>query len=122
MKIIGKLENLARTERIYSARFINDRLYLVTFRQIDPLFVIDLRDPTNPKVLGELKIPGVSQYLHPYDENHIIGVGKDAIAIDEQGREFALFAGVKVSLFDVSDVASPKEVSTVNFGNRGTES
>jgi uncharacterized secreted protein with C-terminal beta-propeller domain len=122
MSIIGKLENLARTERIYSARFIGDRLYLVTFRQIDPLFVIDLSNPTNPKVLGELKIPGVSQYLHPYDENHIIGVGKDAIGIDEGGREFALFQGVKMSLFDVSDVASPKEVSTVNFGNRGTES
>ncbi len=122
MNIVGKLENLARTERIYSARFIGDRLYLVTFRQIDPLFVIDLSDPTSPKVLGELKIPGVSQYLHPYDENHIIGIGKDAIAIDEQGREFALFQGVKISLFDVSDVANPKEKSSYNIGDRGTES
>ncbi len=122
LNIVGRLENLARTERIYSARFINDRLYLVTFRQIDPLFVIDLSDPTNPRVLGELKIPGVSQYLHPYDENHIIGIGKDAIAIDEQGREFALFQGVKISLFDVSDVANPKEKSSYVIGDRGTDS
>jgi len=122
MDIIGKLENLAPDERIYSARFMGDRLYLVTFVQIDPLFVIDLSNPTDPKVLGELKIPGVSQYLHPYDENHIIGVGKEATGTDEGGRQFALFQGVKIALFDVSDVSDPKEISKYVIGDRGTDS
>jgi len=75
METIGKLENLAEKERIYSTRFIGDRLYMVTFLRIDPLFVIDLSNPNKPEVLGELKIPGFSDYLHPYDENHIIGIG-----------------------------------------------
>ncbi len=122
MQVVGKLEDLAPGERIYSARFIGDRAYLVTFVQMDPLFVIDLSDPAQPEVLGELKIPGVSQYLHPYDENHIIGIGKDAIGIDEGGREFALFQGMKISLFDVSDVSNPKEVAKFSIGDRGTDS
>jgi len=74
---IGKLEHLAKDERIYSARFIGDLLYLVTFEQMDPLFVIDLSNPNQPGILGELKIPGYSDYLHPYDAHHIIGIGKD---------------------------------------------
>jgi inhibitor of cysteine peptidase len=94
--IVGKLENLAPTERIYSARFMSDRVYLVTFRQIDPFYVIDLTTPSKPKVLGYLKIPGFSGYLHPYDENHIIGLGK------QDGK-------VKISLFDVTDVTAPTE-------------
>ena len=77
LKVTGKLLGLAPTERIYSARFMGDRAYLVTFRQVDPLFVIDIKDPTAPKVLGELKIPGFSNYLHPYDENLLIGIGKE---------------------------------------------
>lgn len=96
LSTIGKLENLAPTERIYSARFMGNRAYLVTFRQVDPFFVIDLTSPTQPAVLGFLKIPGFSGYLHPYDENHIIGVGK-------QGNN------VKLSLFDVTDVTAPTE-------------
>ncbi|MCP8309650.1 MAG: beta-propeller domain-containing protein, partial [archaeon] len=86
LNIVGELKGLAPEERIYSARFIDDRCYLVTFRQIDPFFVIDLGNPTEPKVLGFLKIPGFSGYLHSYDENHIIGVGM------EEGK-------VKLSLF-----------------------
>ncbi len=76
-KVIGKLENIAPGENFQSARFISDRLYLVTFEQIDPLFVISLTDPKSPKVLGELKIPGYSTYLHPYDSDRLIGLGYD---------------------------------------------
>jgi uncharacterized secreted protein with C-terminal beta-propeller domain len=120
LNIVGKVEDLAPGESIYSARFIGDRGYMVTFRKIDPLFVIDLSDPTNPRVLGKLKIPGYSDYLHPYDENHIIGLGKEAIG-DESGN-FAWYQGVKLALFDVSDVENPREISKFEIGDRGTES
>jgi uncharacterized secreted protein with C-terminal beta-propeller domain len=112
LQIIGKVEDLAQGERIYSVRFLGEKGYLVTFRQIDPLFVIDLSVPTNPTVLGYLKIPGVSDYLHPYDDTHIIGVGNNA---SENGR----INGLKLSLFDVSDFANPKEVSTYVIGGTG---
>lgn len=115
LQITGKLEDLAHGERIYSVRFLGDKGYLVTFRQIDPLFVIDLSNPSNPQVLGYLKIPGVSDYLHPYDETHVIGIGRDAT---EEGR----VTGMKLSLFDVSDVANPKEISKYIIGERGTYS
>jgi uncharacterized secreted protein with C-terminal beta-propeller domain len=121
LAIVGKLEDLAPGERIYSARFIGDRCYLVTFKKIDPLFVIDLKDPFNPKILGKLKIPGYSDYLHPYDENHIIGIGKETVEAEEGGN-FAWYQGIKISLFDVSDVEHPKEVSKYNIGDRGTDS
>ena len=75
MKKIGQTEKLAQGEKMYSSRFLGEKAYLVTYKTIDPLFVIDLKDPTNPQVLGELKIPGYSTYLHPYDDNHIIGIG-----------------------------------------------
>jgi len=120
LTITGRLENLAFTERIYSARFMGNRCYLVTFRQIDPLFVIDLSTPSEPRVLGELEITGYSDYLHPYDENHIIGIGKETIE-DESG-DFAWYQGVKISLFDVSDVANPREIDKYVIGDRGTES
>lgn len=115
LKVTGRLEGLAEGERIYSARFLQGKVYLVTFRQIDPLFVISLANPEKPEVLGYLKIPGVSDYLHPYDENHIIGVGRDAT---EEGR----ITGMKLSLFDVSDVENPKEISKYIIGGRGTYS
>lgn len=118
MEVVGKLEGLAPGERIYSARFIGDRCYLVTFKKVDPFFVIDLTEPESPTVLGELKIPGYSDYLHPYDENHIIGLGKDTIDMGD----FARFQGVKLSLFDVTDVAHPAEVSQYIIGDRGTYS
>ncbi len=114
LKIVGKIEDLAPGERIYSVRFIGGKGYMVTFRQIDPLFVIDLT-PGNPKVLGYLKIPGVSDYLHPYDETHIIGIGRDAT---EQG----MIQGLKLALFDVTDVSNPKEISKYIIGERGTDS
>ncbi|NIO45096.1 MAG: hypothetical protein GTN36_06130 [Candidatus Aenigmarchaeota archaeon] len=120
LNTVGRLEDLAPGERIYSARFMGNKGYLVTFRKVDPLFVIDLSDPFNPKVLGKLKIPGYSDYLHPYDENHIIGVGKETIAAES--GDFSWYQGVKISLFDVSDVSMPKEVSKLEIGDRGTDS
>ncbi len=97
LEIIGEIEDLAKGERIYSARFMGERAYMVTFRQVDPFYVLDLSDPEDPEVLGYLKIPGYSSYLHPYDEDHVIGLGKE-------GRN------LKLSLFDVSDVEDPIEV------------
>ena len=120
LNIVGKLEDLAPKEKIYSARFMGDRCYLVTFRKVDPLFVIDLKNPYNPEVLGQLKITGYSDYLHPYDENHVIGIGKETVAA-EQG-DFSWYQGVKISLFDVSDVENPKEIDKYEIGDRGTES
>ncbi len=117
--ITGKLEEIAPDERIYSTRFIGNRLYMVTFKRIDPLFVIDLSDPKAPKILGELKIPGFSDYLHPYDENHIIGVGKETADNQWGGTSIK---GVKLSLFDVSDVSNPKQLDTYEIGASGTDS
>lgn len=93
---IGSLPDIAPGERIYAARFMGDRLYLVTFRETDPFFVIGLANPERPVILGELKIPGFSSYLHPYDPDHIIGIGRESQA----GR-------LKIALFDVSDVNNP---------------
>ena len=104
MEIMGELEGLAEGEQIYSTRFIGERLYMVTFEQVDPFFVIDLSDPTDIEELGKLKIPGFSRYLHPYDEDTIIGIGRDA---SSTGRQ----QGLKISLFDVSDVEDPEEIA-----------
>lgn len=120
LKTVGTLEDLAPGEQIYSARFIGAKGYLVTFKKVDPLFALDLSDPQAPKVLGKLKIPGYSNYLHPFDENHLIGIGKDAVE-SKQG-DFALYQGVKISLFNIADVNNPKEVSQYVIGDRGTES
>jgi uncharacterized secreted protein with C-terminal beta-propeller domain len=119
LEIAGKLEEIAPDERIYSTRFIGSRLYMVTFKRMDPLFVIDLSDPTSPKILGKLKIPGFSDYLHPYDENHIIGVGKETGENEWGGVSVK---GVKISLFDVSDVNDPKQIDTYEIGQPGTDS
>jgi inhibitor of cysteine peptidase len=118
LNITGSLEGLAPGERIYSARFIGERGYLVTFKQIDPLFVIDLSDPVNPKELGYLKVTGYSDYIHPYDETHIIGIGKETT----DAGTFAWYQGVKISLFDVSDVSNPREISKLEIGDRGSDS
>lgn len=128
--MLGKIENIAPGERIYSARFIGDRAYLVTFKKVDPFFVIDVKDPTAPKILGALKIPGFSDYLHPFDENHIIGFGKDTVdptelekaGFDEHAFDFAWYQGMKIALFDVTDVANPKLQFNEVIGDRGTES
>ncbi len=120
LEMAGELEDLAPGERIYSARFMGERAYLVTFKKVDPLFVIDLSDPEEPEVLGKLKIPGYSDYLHPLDEDHIIGIGKDTIEAEE--GNFAWYQGLKMAVFDVSDVEHPKELHKVVIGDRGTDS
>lgn len=126
LKEKGKIENIAPGERIYSTRFMGDRAYMVTFKNTDPLFVMDLKDPAEPKLLGALKIPGYSDYLHPYDENHIIGFGKDTIEVDINNlkgpQSFAYYQGMKVALFDVTDVNNPKEKFKELIGDRGTDS
>lgn len=119
LEIIGSLEGLAEGERIYSVRFIGERAYMVTFVQVDPLFVIDLSKPESPVVLGELKVPGYSNYLHPYDENHLIGFGEDA-ETNKDGR--TLSTGMKMALFNVSDPNNPKELYSEKIGERGTHS
>jgi inhibitor of cysteine peptidase len=118
LNIVGSLEDLAPGETIYSARFMGERGYLVTFKQVDPLFVIDLSDPSHPRELGYLKVTGYSDYLHPYDENHIIGIGKETT----DAGEFAWYQGVKISLFDVTDVGNPQEIDKLEIGDRGSDS
>jgi uncharacterized secreted protein with C-terminal beta-propeller domain len=129
LHVVGKLEKLASGEELHSARFIGDRCYLVTFNQIDPLFVVDLSQPTNPMVLGNLTIPGYSDFLQPYDATHLIGIGQDVNAsIDANKVEtpgdvyYTAVLGLKVSLFDVSNVANPKETSSIVIGDSGTTS
>ena len=119
LEIVGRLEDIAPRETIHSARFMGDICYLVTFEKIDPFFVIDLSDPYDPEILGELKITGYSDYLHLYDENHVIGVGKETIP--EKGG-FSWHQGVKVSLFDVTDMSNPKEICKYEIGDRGSDS
>lgn len=122
LKIIGKLENLAEGEQIYSTRFMGDKIYMVTYRTVDPLFLIDAKDPKNPVVLGQLKIPGYSTYLHPYDETHLIGFGNDTKTEIINGNEFSKNNGMKMSIFDVSDFKNPKEMFTEVIGDAGTYS
>jgi uncharacterized secreted protein with C-terminal beta-propeller domain len=125
LKRVSEIENIAPGETIYSARFMGSKAYLVTFKKIDPFFTIDLSDPKSPQILGELKIPGYSDYLHPYDENHIIGIGKDTVEPQEEQSwtwNFAWYQGIKIALFDVSDFENPKEVTKIIIGDRGTDS
>jgi uncharacterized secreted protein with C-terminal beta-propeller domain len=122
---VSEIENIAPGETIYSARFMGDKAYLVTFKKIDPFFTIDLSDPEHPQILGELKIPGYSDYLHPFDENHIIGIGKDTVEPQDEwswGRDFAWYQGIKIALFDVSDFENPTELDKIIIGDRGTDS
>ena len=101
LKQVGAIENIAKDERVYSVRFMGDTGYFVTFRETDPLFAVDLKDPKNPKILSALKIPGFSNYLHPWDNGLLLGIGQEA---DEIGR----IEGFKLSMFDVSN---PENVS-----------
>lgn len=117
---IGKLEDIAKGETIYSARFMGEKAYIVTFKKVDPLFVIDISEPKKPEILGKLKIPGYSDYLHPVNDTHIIGLGKEAIPSED--GDFSWYQGVKLSLFDVSDFEKPKEISKFEIGDRGTDS
>ena len=108
-EVIGHVGGIAEDEQIWSARFIGDKAYLVTFRNIDPLWTIDLSEPTNPRVIGELEVPGVSTYIHPVGDNHLLTIG---IAGDEDGLEWGV---TQISLFDVSDFSNPILASSLRL-------
>ena len=110
---VGRVGGLGRTEQIYAVRFMGNVGYVVTFRQVDPLYTLDLSDPTDPRVVGELKIPGYSAYLHPVGDGLLLGIGQDA---DASGRT----EGLQASLFDVSDPANPIRIDSEGFGAYAT--
>ena len=118
LEVIGSLKNLAPGEEIYAARFIGPRGYLVTFVNIDPLFTLDLSDPTAPEVAGELKIPGYSGYIHPYGDKYLLCIGKDAV--DDNG--FAWYQGIQLTILDISDFSNPVLLHKEIIGDRGTNS
>lgn len=112
---VGRTGDVAKGERIYSVRFQGDRGFVVTFRQVDPLYTLDLSNPKNPKVVGELKVPGFSTYMHPLDENHLLTIGA------EWGST-SWSRGVKLTVFDVSDFKNPKEKFTTKLGSSSSQS
>ncbi|MBQ8299608.1 MAG: beta-propeller domain-containing protein [Clostridia bacterium] len=125
LEVVGKIEGLAKGERIYSTRFMGDKCYVVTYKTVDPLFVIDLSNPNAPEVLGELKIPGYSDYLHPFGENYLIGFGKDSVEksyMDWNGemQVTAYDTGLKLAIFDITEFSNPKELHSVKIGGRGS--
>lgn len=129
LAVVGELPNAARPqplgkpgEQLYASRFIGTRGYLVTYRLTDPLYVLDLSDPADPKTAGELHVEGYSDYLFPVSDTLLLGVGKDAVVDGGAGDgRFAWYQGVKVSLIDVSDPARPREADRVVIGRRGTD-
>jgi uncharacterized secreted protein with C-terminal beta-propeller domain len=124
MNVSGSILDIAPGERIYSTRFLGTKGYMVTFRSVDPFFAIDLSDHKNPKIMGALKIPGFSDYLHPYDENTIIGFGKDTAVVKNKwsNQDVAIPLGFKLSAFDVTDFTNPVESYKEIIGDRGTNS
>ena len=118
LRVVGAVEDIAPGEKIYSARFIGERGFLVTFKKVDPLFTLDLSNPMLPKVVGELKVPGYSDYIHPLGQNHLLTIGKDAVDMGNM----AWYQGVQLSIFDVSDFSDPQRVDVEIIGERGTES
>lgn len=128
LNITGSVEDLAKGESIYSVRFMGDKGYVVTFRTMDPLFVFDLSDPKKPVLTGELKVPGFSNYLHPIGEDLLLGIGADTYEIyrkDSSGKDVVVGTrqgGIKFSLFDISDMGKPKEISKYVVGDEGSSS
>jgi len=116
LQTVGSVTGLAKGERIYSVRFAGDVGYVSTFREVDPLFVIDLSSPQSPKVTGQLKVPGYSSYLHPLDADHLLGIGRD---VDPDTGEVR---GLQLSIFDVGDPAKPQRTATYTFPGTGWES
>ena len=112
MNIVGSIEDLARGESIYSARFMGDTGYFVTYRQVDPLFTVDLSTPSEPKILSELKVPGFSNYLHPFGDGLLLGFGQNS---DEESGEIQ---GLKLSIFDTSDPAAVAEKHSELLGEK----
>ncbi|MGD8451650.1 MAG: beta-propeller domain-containing protein [Phycisphaerae bacterium] len=113
LEVAGFVDGLAPNEEIHSARFMGDRGFLVTFQKVDPLFVLDLADPANPQVVGELKIPGYSDYLHPLGEDHLLGVGNSVVPAGWGG---VWWNKLQLSLFDVSDLTNPTLVQQIEVG------
>jgi uncharacterized secreted protein with C-terminal beta-propeller domain len=111
MKTIGSLRKIAPGEQISAARFVGSRLYLATHRESDPLLVIDLSDPANLHILGELQLPGYAGYLHPYDESYMISIGRES----DNG-------GVRLALFNVTNVSAPTITDSIELGGRGSDS
>ncbi len=128
LKQIGISDYVAKGEKMYSSRFMGNKAYLVTYKTIDPLFVIDLSNETNPQILGELHIPGYSTYLHPYDENHLIGIGMETEEVVNKSSSGKVksttskIIGMKMALFDVTDVNNPIQLSQTVIGDRRTTS
>jgi len=116
--VVGEVRDIAPGEQIYSARFLGTRGFLVTFEKVDPLFTLDLSDPNEPNVVGKLKVPGYSDYIHIMDANHLLTIGKDA----EDVGDFSWYQGVQLSVFDVTDFANPQQLHKQIIGGRGTES
>lgn len=114
LSVVGKTEELAKGERIFSARFVGDRGFLVTFRQVDPLFTFDLSSPSNPKRVGELKIPGFSSYIHPLDANHLLTIGS---YLPENPIPGSNERRLQLQVFDVTDFANPKQKFTQLVGS-----
>ncbi len=114
LEVIGEVGELGKGERIYSVRYMGDTAYVVTFRQTDPLYTVDLSNPKAPRVLGELKILGYSAYLHPMGDGLLLGIGQDA---NEQGRT----KGTQVAVFDVNDPANPKRIHKMTFEDGWSE-
>jgi hypothetical protein len=111
---LGRIGGLGKGERVYAVRFIEDNAYVVTFRQVDPLYVLDLSTPSRPAVRGELKIRGYSAYLHPVAEDLLLGIGQDAT---DDGR----VVGAQASLFDVSDPRQPRRLDAFPLGKGWSE-
>lgn len=125
LEVVSTLPNAGRPEEIgkpnedlYGVRFFQDRAYVVTFERVDPLYILDLSNPEDPSVAGELELPGFSDFLHPVSDNLLLGIGKD---VGENGG-FSLVNGLKIELFDVSDPAAPYSLDSVSIGDRGTSS
>jgi len=120
LQLVGKLPNAQRPallgkpgEQVHGVRLLGDRGYVVTFRQTDPLYVLDLSDPTDPKTVGELQMPGFSSHLFPLSDGLLLGVGSDA-------SDRGILGGVKVALFDVANPAQPRELNSLVIGERGS--
>jgi hypothetical protein len=127
LKTVSHLPNRARPqpigkphEQLYGTRYVGDKLYAVTFERIDPLYVIDLSDPADPVIEGEVELPGYSDYLHPVSEGVLLGIGMDAIEMPGFAGPLALTQGVLLNLFDVSDPARPRVLQQATLGKRGS--
>ncbi len=114
LKQVGRVGGLGKAQRVYAVRFVGPTAYVVTFKQVDPLYTVDLTDPARPRVVGELEIPGYSAYLHPIGPDLLLGIGQD---VNDQGR----LTGTQLSLFDVSNLQHPKQLAHASLGQGWSE-